>query len=172
MHTKIAFITVTLIAASLTVACNDSAVVDDTGLASAEVVSAWLDALEAQDVQASSNLMTDDVVWETRASFSGDTSDEALSRQVGKEAVVAFFSEISTNFETTRFSDRALFETEEDVVFAELKGDFRTRVTGQPYQNLYMFKVRVDGDRVARIDEYFNPIHAAKVLGIDLCPGS
>jgi ketosteroid isomerase-like protein len=171
MTTKIQFIAIPLLA-TIMAACDGEGVVEHGGPVRVEIVATFLDLLETQDFQGAAELMTDDVVWESRATFTGETADDALSTMAGKEAVLGFFAAISSSFETTRFSRRALFESGEDLVFAELKGDFRTRGTGRPYQNLYMLKIQLDGEQILRVDEYYNPIHAARVLGIDLCAGN
>ncbi len=171
MFTKIPF-TAILLLTTIMAACDGEGLAEHSDPVRAEIVATFLDALEAQDFQHAADLMTDDVVWESRATFTGETADDALSTMAGKAAVLAFFDQIASSFETIRFSRRALFESGEDLVFAELKGDFRARGTGQPYQNLYMLKIQLDGEKVLRVDEYFNPIHAARVLGIDLCAGN
>jgi ketosteroid isomerase-like protein len=170
MTTKIQLIAIPLLATILA-ACDGEGLVERSEPVRVELVGTFLDTLEMQDFQSAADMMTDDVVWESRATFTGETADGALSTMAGKEAVLKFFAAISNGFETIRFSRRALFEAGEDLVFAELKGDFRTRGTGQPYENLYMLKIRLDGEQIVRVDEYYNPIHAARVLGIDLCPG-
>lgn len=169
-----------LLLTSLTLAIPLAACGDENAEAPPETTNVALDApsaaaefiaaLEAQDFDAVNDLVTDDVEWEVRATFTGETADEQLTRYSGREAVLAFFQQIADTFEQTQFSQTALFVADEDnIIFAELKGDFRVRGTGDAYQNLYLFKMTMQDGRVQHLREYYNPIHAARVLGVNVC---
>lgn len=147
-----------LLVSALLTGCGDAS----SPLGPLEVANRFLDAFEAQDLPCLTELLSPDVVWEPKATFSGEPEDVT-----GSEAVASVLEGLLSRLESAAFSQRSLSENQ-GIVFAELVGDMRTR-NGKPYRNWYLLKMHIHDGRITRVEEYQNPILFARAYDIDLC---
>lgn len=123
----------------------------------------YLAALERKDLPALA-AMTDPAVSLTMPlSFTGAPEPEA--RFTGKDEVLGYFTGVTENMARIRFADvRVSVTTDGGTSFVQAHGDF-TVADGRPYRNVYVLRLDWDGERVARVEEYANPITFCTTFG-------
>ena len=115
----------------------------------------FLDILEAADQAGMAEILDDQVVWSTPMS-SGQDGDGEPAR--GREAFASRLGSISGLMRSARFTDRRITASAEGTTtFVQAKGDFIT-ATGQPYQNVYVFRFDWRDGKIISWEEYANPL--------------
>ena len=130
--------------------------------APAELVRAYLDALQRQDPDALCALVTDDFVLEVplHASGSNDPRDTISWRGIEDYRInyCEHFPKIMTS---QRLTDVVIRPTvDQDVVYAEAFGDM-TLSNGSPYKNRYVFRFDLRDGKICGLLEFCNPVTAA-----------
>jgi len=133
----------------------------------AEIVKAYLDALEEQKVDAIAALLTEDAIIDIPLSNTGDLSPWFVFE--GRDRALGYIGTIFQNFGQVKLLDRAVYVAEDGrTVFVETTGDLIQRVKNAGYRNKYVFKFTIRDGRVSHVSEYANPVTFAKLMGIDL----
>ncbi|SEQ10403.1 Ketosteroid isomerase-related protein [Devosia sp. YR412] len=132
-----------------------------------EMTAAYLDALEAQDLEKITILMTDSPVIEIPFSSSGDTAPWFEFN--GKEKALGYIGTIFQNFSQVKLNDRTTYLADDGkTAFVETKGDLIQRNTGASYRNVYVFKFTIQHGRISHVSEFTNPVAFAKLMGMPL----
>jgi len=136
-------------------------------MTNADIVTTYLNALEEQDIDALSGLLTEGATIEIPLSNTGDLNPWFLFE--GKPAALNYIRTIFQNFAQVKLLDRSVYVAEDGrTVFVEAKGDLIQRSTSASYRNRYVFKFTIRDGKVARVSEYANPVPFAKLMGIGL----
>lgn len=85
----------------------------------------------------------------------------------GKEHVLGYIASVAAKFDRVAFLDKEWTVAADGTsVFLQTNGDILSTAEQLVYRNVYVFKVELDGDKVARVLEYANPVTYAN-LGIE-----
>jgi uncharacterized protein len=108
------------------------------------------------DPQSTSNyaeLLTDDAVQEYPFAPAG-----FLSRVEGKEAIVKYMTGLPQLANNWQFWDLTFFATTNpDVVFVEFKGSADVTATGRKYEQTYIGRLEMRGEKMSKYREFWNP---------------
>ncbi|MDZ4361788.1 nuclear transport factor 2 family protein [Brevundimonas sp.] len=127
----------------------------------------YIDALEQQDVEAITALLTEDATIDIPLSNTGSLDPWFVF--VGHQAALRYVETIFKNFETVRLVERNVFAPDDgQTVFAELTGDLIQRGRGASYRNRYVFKFTIRDRQVSHLTEYANPVTFARLMGLPL----
>ncbi len=132
----------------------------------AQLVSAYLSALQRQDADALCALVTDDFVLEVPLGVSGNNDpSEALAWRGIEDYRTNYAEHFPQMLTSQRLIDVVIRPTlEPDVVYAEFFGDMAL-TNGRPYQNRYVFRFHLRDGKICRLLEFCNPITAAIAFG-------
>ncbi|MBF6214858.1 nuclear transport factor 2 family protein [Nocardia puris] len=115
-----------------------------------------LDAFERKDLNAIAALLDENASITIPLSFSG--AQEPAGHFAGKDEVLGYVGQVTTNFRTLRFIDlRISVAGDGETTFAQANGDFVT-ADGRPYRNVYIYRFDWKDGRMLHADEYANPI--------------
>ncbi|GAB3490397.1 nuclear transport factor 2 family protein [Nocardiopsis coralliicola] len=129
----------------------------------AERTRAYLAALEGGDAAALARMTGDGAVLTIPLSFDG--APEPAARFTGAAEVLGYLDTVLQNMERIRFTDvRVTASADGATAFVQARGDF-TAAGGAPYRNVYVLRVDWDGDRVAAVEEYANPVAFTAAFG-------
>ena len=135
--------------------------------ASQYAVDEFFRALSDRDVSIASAVFTDKTVEIIPLAMAGGTEPEHVFD--GKDAVLGYLQTILDNFKQAVMADRKTFITDDGAtVFVEGRGDLILKKTGQPYNNVYVFKFSISDGKITEIREYANPVIYAKALGLTI----
>ena len=127
----------------------------------------YIDALEQQDVEAVTALLTEDATVDIPLSNTGGLDPWFVF--IGHQAALGYVETIFKNFETVLLVERNFFAADDgQTVFAELTGDLIQRGTGASYRNRYVFKFTIRDGQVSHLSEYANPVTFARLMGLPL----
>lgn len=130
------------------------------------LVREFIRQVEAKDLQAVINLLSENVVFEQPYQLPGRPS-----RFEGKQSTEGFFQQLNQTFITIRFTNlRTIVAADGQTVTIEAQGDFVVAANEKPYQNLYIAVLQIEDGKIAMIREYFNPLIIAQTFDIDLAP--
>jgi ketosteroid isomerase-like protein len=126
----------------------------------ARVLHAFLNALEALDIEHAANFFAEDGVVELPYA-----PDGFPGYHVGREAIGAFLRRFPNYYRRIRYLDRRLdpFDDGSGLV-AEYRGEWET-VKGRPYNNSYVALLWVQNGQITRLREFFNPLVWLASLG-------
>lgn len=134
----------------------------------AEVAREFFAAIEARDLDAMLALHAPDAVQTMPFQASGETADEALPRLDGVEAIGGYWQQASAVLPEAAFVDVLMIEgADGESVVVEARGDMTT-ADGRPYDNRYVWVLRVEDGRITEVREYFNPVTAALAFGLPI----
>lgn len=130
------------------------------------LVREFIRELEAKNLQAVSNLLSENVVLEQPYQLPGRPN-----RFEGKRSTQGFFQQLNQTFSTIRFANlRTIVAADGQTVTLEAQGNFVVAANEKPYQNVYIAVFQTDGKKITGIREYFNPLIIAQTFNIDLTP--
>ena len=130
-----------------------------------DVVERFFTVLEARDVPALADMLTEDVTNTLPYVATGDTAAAAMRRFEGRAAVLGYFSGAASRIAEVAFRDTEIALGDDGrTVFVENHGDM-VLPDGRPYRNRYVWRFEVENGRIASIREYFNPVTAAAAFG-------
>lgn len=123
------------------------------------MVDAFFAAMENGDEAAASALFTEDAEIVYPYNPNGDASDAAIRRVPARDYTRA----ASTKYSEIRLVERRYSPvTDGSTMWVEAKGKLRIAATGAAYENRYVFKFKLDGEKISRITEYTNVATVAK----------
>lgn len=124
----------------------------------------FIQRIEAKNLQALSNLLSENVVLEQPYQLPG-----MPNRFEDKWAVQGVFQQINQTFSTIRFENlRLIASADGRTVTLEGQGNFVIAANGLPYRNIYITVLQIEGRKITAIREYFNPLIIAQAFNIDL----
>lgn len=136
-------------------------------MTNAEIAATYLNALEEQDVDVLSDLLTEDATIEIPLSNTGDLNPWFTFNS--RTDALGYIRTIFKNFGQVKLLERSMYVAEDGrTVFVETKGDLIQRSTSTSYRNRYVFKFTIRDGKVARVSEYANPVTFAKLMGMGL----
>ena len=126
------------------------------------VVTRYLDAVGALDLDALADTFADDVVMDLPYAPPGFPT-----RVDGKEGVTGFFAALPEMITPLAFHDYELHLLADDAesVLAHYASDARIRTTDRPYRNSYVSRFRVTDGAIIWFAEYFDPLVLVEALG-------
>jgi ketosteroid isomerase-like protein len=131
-----------------------------------DLVRAYFTALEQKDLEGLLAILTDDSVLEMPFDVSGTNNPRDLWR--GIDGAAAHYGQAFADVASIRFTEVTISPTiDPSVVFAEAFGEM-AMISGRPYNNRYVFRFDLRGDRIRRIREYGNPVTSAISFGLPL----
>lgn len=119
----------------------------------------------AKDRAGTMELYTEDSVLEIPFNESGRTEEGAFRRYSGL-AELAKFTDASHAAEGTMgASDIEMHRVEGgDTIFVESRGNI-VMSSGREYRNRYVFRFDIEGDKIRRLREYYNPVTSGLAFG-------
>lgn len=124
------------------------------------VLHAFLDALEALDIERAIDCFAEDGVLELPYAPEGFPG-----YHVGRSAIGAFLRRFPNYYRRIRYLDRRIDLFHDDGgLAAEYRGEWET-VKGRPYNNSYVALLWVQNGQITRLREYFNPLIWLASLG-------
>ena len=137
----------------------------NTGSVSQHTVDEFFRALSERDVSIAGAVLKEEAVLIIPFALAGGTDPERVFD--GKNGVLGYLQAVLENFKQALVVERQTFITEDGAtVFVEGRGDLLLKQTGQPYQNLYVFRFSISDGKITEIREYGNPVIYAKALGL------
>lgn len=86
-------------------------------------------------------------------------------RLVGHDALAAHLKRVGGRVEFHRMGEPTVHRTvDPDLVIIEFEGFGRGIATGQPYHQTYIAVIRMVGEYIAHIREYWNPLEVFRTL--------
>jgi uncharacterized protein len=141
--------------------------VKPTRSTSERIARRFIRQIEAKNLQALSNLLSENVVLEQPFQL-----PERPNRFEGKQSLQVFFEGINQTFSTIRFENlRTIVSADGRTVTIEGQGNFVIAANGLPYQNVYITVLQIEDGKITGIREYFNPLIIAQAFNIDLTQG-
>ena len=132
-----------------------------------ELADAYLNALEAQDLETISSLLADAPTIDIPFSNTGDLAPWFTFE--GREQALGYIGTIFQNFSQVKLVERTTYIADDgQTAFVEAKGDLIQRDTNASYRNVYVFKLSMQDGRITHVREYANPATFAKLMGIPL----
>ena len=132
----------------------------------AAIATAALDAGERKDLEAVSQLVTEECENIRPMSFTGRADD------VGRTPVRQHSAGVFGAMQDVRFADRDVTVSADGrTVFVQCNGRFVTNA-GAAYENVYVFRFDIEDGLISRWVEYFNPVTIGTVMGVPLGPQS
>jgi ketosteroid isomerase-like protein len=126
----------------------------------APLLHAFLDALEAQDVERAAGCFAEDGIIDLPFAPPGFPAYHE-----GRETIASFLRRFPTYYRRIRYLDRQMAALADGSgVVAEYRGEWET-VKGKPYNNTYVALVRVRDGHISHMREYFNPLVWLASLG-------
>lgn len=117
------------------------------------VFEAHLALFNPQNTSHYAELLTDDAVFEFPYA-----PDAFPSRVEGKEAIVKYMTGLVPLAVNWRFWDLTFSETTSpDVFFVEFKGSADVTATGRKYEQTYIGRLEMRGEKIAKYREFWNP---------------
>jgi ketosteroid isomerase-like protein len=102
---------------------------------------------------------------------SGRTEEGAFRRYAGMAELDAFTERSHAAEGTMGFSDIEMFVVQgQSTVFVEGRGNI-IMTSGRDYRNRYVFKFDIEGDKIIKLREYYNPITSGLAFGRKIGPG-
>ena len=124
-------------------------------------------AFEQKDVTTLRELLADHVTLLMPMTFSGNVEPDFVAE--GESATIAYFETVFANFSNIQFVDPEMtFSDDGNRVFVETHGHLVLAANGQPYANVYVFRLDFADGQVVSIKGYANPVIAASLFGIPL----
>jgi uncharacterized protein len=124
------------------------------------VFEAHLDVFDAQSTSNYAELLTDDAVYEFPFAPA-----EFPSRVEGKEAIAKYMTDLPQLADNWKFWDLTFFATTDpDVVFVEFKGSAEVTATGRKYDQTYIGRIEMRGEKMSKYREFWNPQVIADAL--------
>ena len=134
------------------------------------VVQAWFKATLHKDKPATMALFNERSMVEIPFNESGRTEEGAFRRYTGMEELEAFTQRSHDAEGTMGFSDIENFVVGgKSTVFVEGRGNI-VMSSGRDYRNRYVFKFDIDGDKIVKLREYYNPITSGLAFGRKIGP--
>tara|TARA_R110002124_G_scaffold1797_17_gene11552 strand:+ start:12133 stop:12546 length:414 start_codon:yes stop_codon:yes gene_type:complete len=128
---------------------------------------AYLNALEAQDLETFSSLLGDAPTIDIPLSNTGDPAPWFTFE--GREQALGYIATIFSNFSQVKLTERRTYVSDDGkTAFVEAKGDLIQRDTEASYRNVYVFKMSMQDERISHVREYANPVPFAKLMGMPL----
>jgi uncharacterized protein len=117
------------------------------------VFGAHLAVFDPQSTSNYAELLTDDAVYEFPFAPA-----EFPSRVEGKEAIVKYMIGLPQLADNWQFWDLTFFATTDpDVVFVEFKGSAEVTATGRKYEQTYIGRIEMRGEKMSKYREFWNP---------------
>lgn len=132
-----------------------------------DLTDAYLNALEAQNLETVSSLLSDAPAIDIPFSNTGELAPWFTFD--GREQALGYIATIFENFSQVKLVERATYVGDDgNTAFVEAKGDLIQRNTDASYRNVYVFKLSMQDGRISHVREYANPVTFAKLMGIPL----
>lgn len=139
---------------------------DSTGARPREIVQTFFDTKENHDLDGLVELFADEIVYTFPLPASG--AQENWFVYDGKEATIEYQRKTLDAFSQLRMRDAQITISEDgSTVFVESRGDYLSK-EGKPYNNVYIFKFVINGDKIVRVFEYANPVTYAMLVGLPI----
>ena len=137
-----------------------------TGARSRQIVENFFRTKENHDLNGLIELFADDIVYTFPLPASG--AQENWFVYSGKEATAEYQRKTLAAFSQLRMHDVQTTVSEDGgTVFVESRGDYLSK-EGKSYNNVYVFKFVIDGDKIVRALEYANPVTYAMLVGLPI----
>lgn len=118
-----------------------------------KLVEAFFDALATEDEGAALSMLTEDAMLSAPYNPNGDASDEGV--RIFPAAL--YVKGAMATYDNLVFVERAYSIADGGrTIWIEAEGRLRVAATGNPYENRYVFKIELEGSKIARITEYTN----------------
>ncbi|WP_027057416.1 nuclear transport factor 2 family protein [Mesorhizobium loti] len=132
-----------------------------------DLTDAYLNALEAQNLETVSSLLSDAPAIDIPFSSTGEPAPWFTFD--GREQALGYIATIFKTFSQVKLVERATYVADDGkTAFVEAKGDLIQRNTDASYRNAYVFKLSMQDGRISHVREYANPVTFAKLMGIPL----
>lgn len=117
------------------------------------IVDAFLDALASEDADKAMSILTETSTLHAPYNPNGDATDKGIR---SFPAALYVKGAIGT-YDNLVFEDRQYSVADNGkTIWIEAEGRLRVAATGKPYENRYVFKIGLEGDKIASITEYTN----------------
>lgn len=116
-------------------------------------INAFYAALASENEEAALAFLTPDATLQAPYNPNGDASDEGIR----SFPAALYVKGALMTYDNVVFEDRQYSVADDGTtVWIEAEGRLRVAATGKPYENRYVFKLELEGGKIARITEYTN----------------
>lgn len=110
-------------------------------------------AMATEDAEAALALLTPTATLHAPYNPNGDASDAGIR----SFPAALYVKGAMATYDNLVFEDRVYSVADNgDTIWIEAEGRLRVAATGKPYENRYVFKLELDGDKITSITEYTN----------------